>query len=61
MILDAIGDDEEGDGIVLQQYPWEGSDRDYEYEEVRVWQGCALGSTVWVCWESCNNTATNYL
>ncbi|KAK9280239.1 hypothetical protein L1049_013926 [Liquidambar formosana] len=29
-----IGEDEEGEGIVLQQYPWEGSDRDYEYEEL---------------------------
>ncbi|XP_010527148.1 PREDICTED: eukaryotic translation initiation factor 2 subunit beta-like [Tarenaya hassleriana] len=29
-------DEEEGDGIDLQQqrYPWEGSDRDYEYEEL---------------------------
>ncbi|WRX25147.1 Translation initiation factor IF2/IF5 domain - like 2 [Theobroma cacao] len=32
---DHIDGDEEGDGIVLQQrYPWEGSDRDYEYEEL---------------------------
>ncbi|KAL1536417.1 eukaryotic translation initiation factor 2 subunit beta-like [Salvia divinorum] len=31
---DTIGEDEEGEGIVLQQYPWEGSDRDYEYEEL---------------------------
>ncbi|KAL6504102.1 hypothetical protein OROGR_026025 [Orobanche gracilis] len=31
---DTIGEDEEGVGIVLQQYPWEGSDRDYEYEEI---------------------------
>ncbi|XP_047952738.1 eukaryotic translation initiation factor 2 subunit beta-like [Salvia hispanica] len=31
---DTIGEDGEGEGIVLQQYPWEGSDRDYEYEEV---------------------------
>lgn len=31
---DIIGEDEEGEGIDLQQYPWEGSDRDYEYEEV---------------------------
>ncbi|KAL6978984.1 hypothetical protein U1Q18_020650 [Sarracenia purpurea var. burkii] len=32
---DHIGEDEEGEGIVLQpQYPWEGSDRDYEYEEL---------------------------
>ncbi|KAL6578841.1 hypothetical protein OROMI_009057 [Orobanche minor] len=30
---DTIGEDEEGEGIVLQQHPWEGSDRDYEYEE----------------------------
>ncbi|XP_010540870.1 PREDICTED: eukaryotic translation initiation factor 2 subunit beta-like [Tarenaya hassleriana] len=35
--IDDLGnDEEEGDGIVLQQqrYPWEGSDRDYEYEEL---------------------------
>lgn len=33
--LDQIDGNEEGDGLVLQQrYPWEGSDRDYEYEEV---------------------------
>ncbi|KAK4483052.1 hypothetical protein RD792_010228 [Penstemon davidsonii] len=31
---DVIGEEEEGEGIVLQQYPWEGSDRDYEYEEL---------------------------
>lgn len=31
---DITGEDEEGEGIVLQQYPWEGSDRDYEYEEL---------------------------
>lgn len=35
---DQLGEDEEGDGIVLQaeepRYPWEGSDRDYTYEEV---------------------------
>ncbi|XP_052187644.1 eukaryotic translation initiation factor 2 subunit beta [Diospyros lotus] len=32
---DHIGDDEEGEGIILQpQFPWEGSDRDYEYEEL---------------------------
>ncbi|XP_021599334.1 eukaryotic translation initiation factor 2 subunit beta isoform X2 [Manihot esculenta] len=31
---DHVGEDEEGEGIELQQqlYPWEGSDRDYEYE-----------------------------
>lgn len=31
---DITGEDEEGEGNVLQQYPWEGSDRDYEYEEL---------------------------
>ncbi|KAL3625839.1 hypothetical protein CASFOL_030368 [Castilleja foliolosa] len=31
---ETVGEDEEGEGIVLQQYPWEGSDRDYEYEEL---------------------------
>ncbi|GLU02630.1 hypothetical protein SLE2022_198750 [Rubroshorea leprosula] len=34
-IDDLPGEDEEGEGVVLQQrYPWEGSDRDYEYEEL---------------------------
>ncbi|THG14023.1 hypothetical protein TEA_023273 [Camellia sinensis var. sinensis] len=29
------GEDEKGEGIVLQsRYPWEGSDRDYDYEEL---------------------------
>ncbi|KAF5470318.1 hypothetical protein F2P56_010838 [Juglans regia] len=32
---DHAGEDEEGEGTVLQpRYPWEGSDRDYEYEEL---------------------------
>nr|XP_023929393.1 eukaryotic translation initiation factor 2 subunit beta-like [Quercus suber] len=32
---DHIGEDEEGQGISLQpRYPWEESDRDYEYEEL---------------------------
>ncbi|XP_044477861.1 eukaryotic translation initiation factor 2 subunit beta-like [Mangifera indica] len=32
---DHVGEEEEGDGAVTQQrYPWEGSDRDYEYEEL---------------------------
>ncbi|OIT34788.1 PREDICTED: eukaryotic translation initiation factor 2 subunit beta-like [Nicotiana attenuata] len=31
---DHFGDDEEAEGIVLHHYPWEGSDRDYEYEEL---------------------------
>lgn len=33
--LDTI-EEEEGEGIILQHYPWEGSDRDYEYEEVML-------------------------
>ncbi|KAK6124900.1 hypothetical protein DH2020_016420 [Rehmannia glutinosa] len=33
-LSDIIGEDEEGEGIILQQYPWEGTDRDYEYEEL---------------------------
>ena len=35
--LDPIEEDEEGEGIVLQQQklPWEGTDRDYKYEEVQ--------------------------
>lgn len=34
---DQVGEDELGEGIVLGvvQYPWEGTDRDYKYEEVR--------------------------
>ncbi|KAL2559769.1 Eukaryotic translation initiation factor 2 subunit beta [Forsythia ovata] len=35
--LDDIGNNEEGEVIVLQHYPWDGthgSDRDYEYEEL---------------------------
>lgn len=33
---DQIGEDEEGEGIILggARYPWEGTDRDYKYEEV---------------------------
>ncbi|KAL1834970.1 hypothetical protein ACET3Z_004621 [Daucus carota] len=32
---DIIGEDEEGEGIILQQQlPWEGTERDYEYEEL---------------------------
>ena len=34
---DDIGEDEEGEGIILQQQlPWEGTERDYEYEEVSL-------------------------
>mgnify|MGYP003366300551 CR=1 FL=1 len=35
-LLERTGEDEEGEGIVLEtpSYPWEGSDRDYTYEEV---------------------------
>lgn len=33
-LADNAEGDEEGEGIVLQRYPWEGSDRDYHYEEV---------------------------
>lgn len=34
-LVDHNAEDEEGEGIVLQsRNPWEGSDRDYEYEEV---------------------------
>ncbi|KAF5199380.1 Eukaryotic translation initiation factor 2 subunit beta [Thalictrum thalictroides] len=33
---DKIAEDEEGEGIILEQsrYPWEGTDRDYQYEEL---------------------------
>ncbi|KAI3993691.1 hypothetical protein MKX01_002704 [Papaver californicum] len=32
---DQVKEDEEGEGIFLQtRYPWEGTDRDYEYEEL---------------------------
>ncbi|CAL5422890.1 unnamed protein product [Camellia sinensis] len=34
-VEDLDGEDEEGEGIVLQsRYPWEGSDRDYDYKEL---------------------------
>ncbi|XP_078149623.1 eukaryotic translation initiation factor 2 subunit beta-like isoform X2 [Carex rostrata] len=36
-IDDQVGEDEEGEGIVLgggTHYPWEGSDRDYTYDEL---------------------------
>lgn len=33
ILLDHI-EDNEGEGIVLQHYPWEGTDRNYLYEEV---------------------------
>ncbi|KAL6576668.1 hypothetical protein OROMI_010944 [Orobanche minor] len=32
--VDTIGEDEEAERIVLRQNPWEGSDRDYEYDEL---------------------------
>jgi len=34
--VDQFGEDEQGEGIVLggSRYPWEGTDRDYHYEEV---------------------------
>jgi hypothetical protein len=36
-LLEHPGEDEEGEGIVLESSnPWEGSDRDYEYEEVCI-------------------------
>ncbi|VAH90671.1 unnamed protein product [Triticum turgidum subsp. durum] len=34
---DQVGEDEQGEGIVLggaTQYPWEGTDRDYKYDEL---------------------------
>lgn len=35
---DNFGEDEEGEGIILQQQlPWEGTERDYEYEEVSLY------------------------
>jgi len=36
--LDHAGEDEKGEGADLQQQqrnPWDGTDRDYEYEEVQ--------------------------
>ncbi|XP_019168466.1 PREDICTED: eukaryotic translation initiation factor 2 subunit beta-like isoform X3 [Ipomoea nil] len=33
-LSDHFEDDDEGEGIVLQHLPWEGSGRDYEYEEL---------------------------
>lgn len=45
-VSDFIGEDEEGEGIVLQGerslYPWEGSDRDYTYEEVCLIYYCLI-------------------
>jgi translation initiation factor 2 subunit 2 len=42
---DHVGEDEEGEGIVLHtRYPWEGTDRDYEYEEVYYLFLCCLSS-----------------
>lgn len=36
-LSDNFGEDEEGEGIILQQQlPWEGTERDYEYEEVSL-------------------------
>jgi hypothetical protein len=36
-------DDEEAEAIVLEaRFPWEGSDRDYQYEEVGSWNINAL-------------------
>ena len=38
------GEDEEGEGIILQtRYPWEGTDRDYKYEEVSR-LSCTIGN-----------------
>lgn len=34
VLIDHPEEDEEAGEIVLQQLPWEGTDRDYEYEEV---------------------------
>ena len=36
--LDSTSQDEEGEGIVLEEnkLPWEGTDRDYQYEEVYI-------------------------
>ncbi|KAK6943350.1 Translation initiation factor IF2/IF5 domain, partial [Dillenia turbinata] len=33
-LIDHIGEDEEGEGIILSQNPWDGTDRDYEYDEL---------------------------
>lgn len=41
--LDHAADDEQGEGIVLEaRDPWEGSDRDYEYEEVWLLFSCYM-------------------
>jgi hypothetical protein len=35
LFLDHAEDDDEEEAVALQpRYPWEGSDRDYQYEEV---------------------------
>lgn len=38
LLTEHVNDEEEGEGIPLQQqlYPWEGTDRDYLYEEVCI-------------------------
>lgn len=42
-ILEQTGENEEGEGIVLEaSYPWEGSDRDYHYEEVCMLYHCTI-------------------
>jgi len=35
LLLDHAEDDEEAAVALQPRYPWEGSDRDYNYEEVR--------------------------
>lgn len=43
--LDHAAEDENGEGIVLESRdPWEGSDRDYEYEEVLLLFCCYLST-----------------
>lgn len=46
---DDFGEDEEGEGIVLQQQlPWEGTDRDYEYEEVSLYFATNLETALFI-------------
>jgi len=41
--VEQFGEDEQGEGIVLggSRYPWEGTDRDYHYEEVPFLFSCS--------------------
>lgn len=56
---DQIGEDEQGEGIVLggaTQYPWEGTDRDYKYDEVIDIHFCStFHYPIIDCWQMTDN------